>query len=129
AERAARPRRTLAPGARPPPPRGPHVRGDRRRAHRARDDGQRNPLPRDVGPPLPTRRTPRDEERGMTTLPPDCVRVRDELRAYLDGEVSRDERATIESHVGSCPACRAELDAFVGVATRLDEAFSGRFAS
>lgn len=31
------------------------------------------------------------------------------LPAYVDGELSRETRALVESHLATCPACRAEL--------------------
>jgi hypothetical protein len=35
--------------------------------------------------------------------------VRQRLSAYLDGEVSEEERVLIEEHLGSCPACDSAL--------------------
>src|SRR2546425_9590421 len=32
------------------------------------------------------------------------------LHAYLDGQLSPVERAQLEAHLASCPACRARLD-------------------
>lgn len=34
----------------------------------------------------------------------------DRLSAYLDGELDDVERAAVDEHVATCPACRAELD-------------------
>jgi len=39
----------------------------------------------------------------------DCEEVRLNLLAYLDGEVSEDERTAIEAHVADCDQCAAEL--------------------
>jgi hypothetical protein len=38
-----------------------------------------------------------------------------ELVAYFYGEASRDERASFDTHLATCGACRDELDAFAGV--------------
>ena len=45
----------------------------------------------------------------MTTEPA-CEKVRDEFSALLDGELSYDERETVESHLSSCSDCLRELD-------------------
>lgn len=42
------------------------------------------------------------------------------LSAYVDGEVDKNERVTIESHLATCQNCSAELDKF----TRLKAFFS-----
>lgn len=34
----------------------------------------------------------------------------EELSAYLDGALGDGERASVESHLGDCPDCRARLD-------------------
>lgn len=39
----------------------------------------------------------------------------EELNAYLDGEVSASEQATIESHLAECAECSAELEQFQSV--------------
>ena len=39
-----------------------------------------------------------------------CEDLSEELVAYLDGEQPEDERARIEAHVGTCLACRREID-------------------
>lgn len=36
--------------------------------------------------------------------------LREQLSAYLDGELGPAERARLEAHLQGCPACRAELD-------------------
>lgn len=38
-----------------------------------------------------------------------CDDVRDNLSAYLDGELARPEAAAVESHLAGCESCRAEL--------------------
>jgi len=42
----------------------------------------------------------------------DCSACEELLRAYLDRELSADERASVEEHLGGCEACRAALDEF-----------------
>jgi len=42
----------------------------------------------------------------------DCSACEELLRAYLDGELSADERASVEEHLGGCEACRAAMDEF-----------------
>ncbi len=39
-----------------------------------------------------------------------CVDVRDNLSAYLDGELEREQAAAVESHLAGCEGCRAELE-------------------
>lgn len=43
----------------------------------------------------------------MTTK---CEHVRDDLSAYLDGQISPEERERIEKHLATCPSCREELE-------------------
>lgn len=38
-----------------------------------------------------------------------CEEVKNELVAYLDGEIPAEERERIDSHLANCPACRAEM--------------------
>jgi anti-sigma factor RsiW len=40
-----------------------------------------------------------------------CARSREELAAYLDGELAPNERSELEAHLAGCAACRAELEA------------------
>jgi negative regulator of sigma E activity len=40
----------------------------------------------------------------------------DQLSAYLDGEMTRDERDAIELHLAACPACRAALQDYRALA-------------
>lgn len=39
-----------------------------------------------------------------------CGRFRDLMMASLDGEISDEERAELESHLAGCPDCRREFD-------------------
>ena len=46
-----------------------------------------------------------------STLSPECLAVRQQLDAYVDGEVSEAEAAEVVAHVGDCPLCQqAEAD-------------------
>lgn len=40
----------------------------------------------------------------------ECIEARNLLCAYLDGELSSEEKASFEEHLMSCPVCRAELE-------------------
>ena len=40
----------------------------------------------------------------------ECHNVREELVAYIDGELSSMEVRTIEAHLGGCKECAAERD-------------------
>ncbi|MFC1706832.1 anti-sigma factor family protein [Planctomycetota bacterium] len=46
-----------------------------------------------------------------------CREAREELVAYLDGELGREREASVENHLAKCEACRAEREQlrFVGV--------------
>ena len=46
-----------------------------------------------------------------------CQSVSARMMDLLYGELSGDERATIEAHLAGCPSCRAELAAFQGTRT------------
>ena len=46
---------------------------------------------------------------GNSRHPADWERQREQLSAYLDGELAPDERATLERHLTDCPACQEEL--------------------
>jgi hypothetical protein len=39
-----------------------------------------------------------------------CSKISDLLGPYVDGELSPEERRTVEEHLRRCPACRAELE-------------------
>jgi anti-sigma factor RsiW len=43
-------------------------------------------------------------------MPMDCNRVRDLLAAYLDNELSAEERVEVEAHLSACAGCRKALD-------------------
>jgi hypothetical protein len=53
----------------------------------------------------------------------DCKRICDLLSAYLDGEVTPEEKANIEAHLPSCPRCRAELESLSAMQDNLRGAF------
>jgi anti-sigma factor (TIGR02949 family) len=40
----------------------------------------------------------------------DCTQVNEMLTAYLDNEVTPEERQEIEAHLSTCPHCRKELE-------------------
>ncbi len=40
----------------------------------------------------------------------DCSIYRDDLSAYIDGELTWDEREAIEKHMAACPACADEVE-------------------
>ena len=40
-----------------------------------------------------------------------CKEICELLTAYLDGEVTKEEKARVESHLPDCPQCKAELEA------------------
>lgn len=39
-----------------------------------------------------------------------CADVRENISAYVDGELSADEKISFEEHINSCPDCKKELD-------------------
>jgi hypothetical protein len=49
----------------------------------------------------------------------DCERIREQLGAYLDDEVSQDTRREVETHLSACPVCTGELDSLGRVAEAL----------
>jgi hypothetical protein len=49
----------------------------------------------------------------------DCKRIREQLGAYLDDEVSQDARRGVETHLSACPDCTGELDSLGRVAEAL----------
>jgi hypothetical protein len=53
----------------------------------------------------------------------DCNQICDLLAAYLDGEVTPEERTGIEAHLPGCPRCRAELASLSAVQADLRGAF------
>jgi anti-sigma factor (TIGR02949 family) len=48
-------------------------------------------------------------------MPGKCEEVREQLSAWLDGELAEEERARVAAHVDSCAACRREADQFVAL--------------
>jgi hypothetical protein len=59
----------------------------------------------------------------------DCKSISGLLAAYLDGEVTPEEREQIEAHLAACPQCREELEALAttrkGLRQVLKEAAAG----
>lgn len=41
---------------------------------------------------------------------PDCTPWRDDLKAYLDGELAAGERTQLDHHLSTCPVCQEELE-------------------
>jgi hypothetical protein len=61
-------------------------------------------------------------QRGITgndQHPADWQQQREQLSAYLDGELAPDDRAALETHLVTCPACQAELDDLRGLRAML----------
>lgn len=53
----------------------------------------------------------------------DCNQICDLLAAYLDGEVTPEEKAKIEEHLPGCPRCRAELESLSAMQKNLRGVF------
>ena len=53
----------------------------------------------------------------------DCKEIGELLTAYLDGEVTPEEKADIEAHLADCPECRAGLEALSTTRASLRRAF------
>ncbi len=53
----------------------------------------------------------------------DCKEVKQLLAAYLDNEVTAEERRQIEAHLAVCPDCKKELDELAKAQTNLRQAF------
>lgn len=49
----------------------------------------------------------------------DCETIREQLGAYIDGELSVADRDAAEAHLAGCDACRAELESLRSLATGL----------
>ena len=49
----------------------------------------------------------------------ECERIRKQLGAYLDDEVSEDARSQVETHLSACPDCTSVLDSLGRVAEAL----------
>jgi anti-sigma factor RsiW len=47
----------------------------------------------------------------------DCTHAKDEFSALLDGELTQDERASVEAHLSQCAECLRELDKIKSVDT------------
>ncbi len=63
------------------------------------------------------------EEIALTTAP-ECLTIRDELSALIDGQVSGSLKSQIEDHLGGCESCRHELESLKQVQSFLAKAFS-----
>jgi anti-sigma factor RsiW len=50
-----------------------------------------------------------------------CERMESRLVSYMDGRATERDRATIESHLKECSACRARVKGFQGVWSMLNE--------
>jgi anti-sigma factor RsiW len=48
-----------------------------------------------------------------------CETVRDDLKAYLDGQVSLPRKAEIALHLAGCAACRQEAEAMKRISAEL----------
>ncbi|MBN2584193.1 MAG: zf-HC2 domain-containing protein [Planctomycetes bacterium] len=57
----------------------------------------------------------------MEPKQPICRRVRENLSAYLDGELKGGARRLIDEHLAECPECRAQLDTLKETWRLLDE--------
>jgi hypothetical protein len=53
----------------------------------------------------------------------DCKKICDLLAAYLDGEVTPEEKAKIETHLPGCPQCRVELESLSAMQDNLRGSF------
>ncbi len=53
-----------------------------------------------------------------------CEEICELLTAYLDGEVTPEEKMNIEAHLPGCPQCRAELEALSATQSSLRGAFT-----
>jgi len=48
--------------------------------------------------------------------------LRENLSAFLDGELAPDSRSEVEAHLGACEACRRELESLKKASARFREA-------
>ena len=53
----------------------------------------------------------------------DCKEVKQLLAAYLDNEVTVEERRQIDAHLAVCPDCKKELDELAAAQNSLRQAF------
>jgi anti-sigma factor RsiW len=51
----------------------------------------------------------------------DCSRIREELVAYLDGELGGSRAADVRKHIEQCPACKLRSQQLAAVGAALDE--------
>ena len=57
-----------------------------------------------------------------------CSQCREQLAAYLEGLLDRDETSQFESHLAECPQCSRELDEIEQLVGQLADRASGAFA-
>jgi predicted anti-sigma-YlaC factor YlaD len=57
----------------------------------------------------------------MAELDPICRRVRENLSAYLDGELKGDARRLLDEHLSGCEACRRQMQELKDTWRLLDE--------
>jgi len=58
----------------------------------------------------------------------DCEHIREQLSAWLDGELDAETARSVEAHLAACATCRAERDALHAVHAGLRDAFRGESA-
>jgi anti-sigma factor RsiW len=51
----------------------------------------------------------------------ECIDIQAELSAYLDGELTAQERSSLDAHLSTCPECRAMLEELRGVASVMSD--------
>jgi len=51
----------------------------------------------------------------------ECSDIQAELSAYLDGELTAQERSTLEAHLSACPQCRAALEELRSVTSDMSD--------
>ncbi len=59
----------------------------------------------------------------------DCERIRENLAAFIDGELDGDQMAEVQAHLAECAECRAELEALRQTARTLAELLEPRAMS
>ena len=50
-----------------------------------------------------------------------CEQIREELSAYLDGELSEQDRSALDTHLRACEACREMLEELKGVSATISD--------
>jgi anti-sigma factor RsiW len=54
-----------------------------------------------------------------------CEDAVESMRAYLEGELSANDKVALLEHVNACPECKADFDARRQVISALSDAYSG----